>query len=172
MFTGKNDGHFIALDADSGDVLWEFQTGAGVNAPPVVFEFEGRQHVAVYAAGALFAQSPPGDFVWLFSLEGEMDEVPDPRGLSAAEALFVKNEDVEADVVAGGEAYQRYCGQCHGKDGRGSHGGGADLTVSALSGDQVEAVIHDGLKQMPPFKSVLSDTQISSIALFVKSHLQ
>ncbi|MGB1880891.1 MAG: PQQ-binding-like beta-propeller repeat protein, partial [Gammaproteobacteria bacterium] len=35
VFTGQNDGRFVALDARDGRALWAFQTGAGVNAPPV-----------------------------------------------------------------------------------------------------------------------------------------
>ena len=33
--------HVICFSATDGKKLWEFQTGAGVNAPPAVFEYEG-----------------------------------------------------------------------------------------------------------------------------------
>ena len=32
LFTGKETGEFIALDADNGKELWHFQTGSGINA--------------------------------------------------------------------------------------------------------------------------------------------
>jgi len=32
LFTGKETGEFIALDADTGKQLWQFQTGSGINA--------------------------------------------------------------------------------------------------------------------------------------------
>ena len=32
LFTGKETGEFIALDADTGKTLWQFQTGSGINA--------------------------------------------------------------------------------------------------------------------------------------------
>ena len=63
-----------ALDSDTGMPLWEFQTGAGMNAPVSVFEQEGDQYVAAYSAGSLFAASPRGDSLWLFSLKGGMPE--------------------------------------------------------------------------------------------------
>ena len=74
LFTGQNDGRIMALDSSDGAVLWEFQTGAGLNAPVSTFEHNGEQHIIAYSAGNLFAESPRGDSVWLFSLSGTMDE--------------------------------------------------------------------------------------------------
>src|SRR5580765_442267 len=34
VFTGEGNGWFRAYDAKNGKVLWSFQAGAGVNAPP------------------------------------------------------------------------------------------------------------------------------------------
>ncbi len=79
VFVGRNDGRFTALDSSDGRMLWEFQTGAGVNATASVFEHEGTQHVVVYSAGNLFAGSPRGDSVWMFSLDGTMGPAPAPR---------------------------------------------------------------------------------------------
>ena len=67
-FVGRNDGRLTALDSRSGMKLWEFQTGAGMNAPVSVFEHAGKQYVVAYSAGNLFAGSPKGDSVWLFGL--------------------------------------------------------------------------------------------------------
>ena len=47
LFTGKETGEFIALDADTGKTLWQFQTGSGINAMPVTFTHKGRQYVTV-----------------------------------------------------------------------------------------------------------------------------
>ena len=41
VFVGRNDGRLTALNSSNGQRLWEFQTGAGVNAPASVFEYEG-----------------------------------------------------------------------------------------------------------------------------------
>jgi len=72
VFVGRNDGRLTALDSSSGKRLWEFQTGAGMNSPPIAFEYEGVQYVAAYSAGNQFAGSPRGDSLWLFSLKGTM----------------------------------------------------------------------------------------------------
>ena len=33
VFAGRNDGRLMAFDSDNGALLWEFQTGAGLNTP-------------------------------------------------------------------------------------------------------------------------------------------
>jgi len=75
VFVGRNDGRLVAMNSATGARLWEFQTGAGMNAPASVFEYEGEQYVVAYSAGSLFANSPRGDSVWLFSLSGTLNEV-------------------------------------------------------------------------------------------------
>ena len=78
VFVGRNDGRLTALDSSNGKRLWEFQTGAGVNAPAAVFQYEGEEYVVAYSAGNLFANSPRGDSLWLFSLKGTMDQATPP----------------------------------------------------------------------------------------------
>lgn len=74
VFTGRNDGRLTALNSSTGKRLWEFQTGAGMNAPVSVFEYEGDEYVVAYSAGSLFAGTVKGDSVWLFSTKGTMPE--------------------------------------------------------------------------------------------------
>ena len=72
VFVGRNDGRLTALNSSNGRRLWEFQTGAGVNAPASIFEYEGEEYVSVYSGGSLFAGAPRGDSVFLFSLKGAL----------------------------------------------------------------------------------------------------
>ena len=76
VYVGRNDGRHTALDSSDGKKLWEFQTGAGMNAPVSVFEHAGKQYVVAYSAGNMFAGSAKGDSVWLFALDGTLDPVP------------------------------------------------------------------------------------------------
>ena len=78
VFVGRNDGRLTALDSSNGNRLWEFQTGAGVNAPAAVFQYEGEEYVVAYSGGNLFANAPRGDSVWLFSLKGTMEQATPP----------------------------------------------------------------------------------------------
>jgi len=51
VFTGEGNGFLSAFDADTGAQLWQFQCGAGVNAPPVTYAVDGVQYIAVAAGG-------------------------------------------------------------------------------------------------------------------------
>jgi quinohemoprotein ethanol dehydrogenase len=164
VFTGQNDGRFVALDSRDGSVLWEFQTGAGVNAPPAVFEHKGEQYVVVYAAGALLTNSPPGDNVWLFSLSGTLDEVAPGSSAATTTAL-------EVDAAGGAETYARYCSQCHGNKGEGGHGGGPALT-GPLDPNKVMLMIARGSEKMPGFGSALTFDQLQQVAAYVRAGLK
>ncbi|WP_315836271.1 PQQ-dependent dehydrogenase, methanol/ethanol family [Bradyrhizobium prioriisuperbiae] len=47
VFSGEPSGEVMALDAKSLQKLWEFNTGGGVNAPPMTFMVDGKQYVAI-----------------------------------------------------------------------------------------------------------------------------
>jgi len=78
LFTGKETGEFIAIDAATGKQLWQFQTGSGVNAMPVTYTYKGRQYVTVLSGiGGLYWNTnrerlkdivPQGGSVWTFAL--------------------------------------------------------------------------------------------------------
>lgn len=68
VFTGEGDGHLSAFDAKDGRRLWQFQCGAGVNAPPIAYESAGKPIVAVAAGGSQIWGFPQGDAVIAFGL--------------------------------------------------------------------------------------------------------
>ena len=70
VFIGRNDGRLTALDKANGDLLWEFETDAGIHAAVTTFERRGKQYVAAFSAGSFFPGTKHGDSVWLFSLDG------------------------------------------------------------------------------------------------------
>ena len=51
VFTGEGNGMFKGYDAETGAVLWKFQAGAGVNAPPASYTVDGDQYIVVAAGG-------------------------------------------------------------------------------------------------------------------------
>jgi len=68
VFAGEGNGFLGAFHAATGERLWQFQCGAGVNAPPVTFELDGRQHLAVAAGGNALFGFKQGDALVVFAL--------------------------------------------------------------------------------------------------------
>ncbi len=75
VFTGRMSGEFEALDEATGKLLWKFQTGSGVNAPPVTYTHKGRQYITVLSGLAGDSRGrkaaptvPAGGAVWTFAL--------------------------------------------------------------------------------------------------------
>src|SRR6266542_1409599 len=92
VFAGEGNGNFNAYDARTGNVLWQFQTGAGVNAPAITYEVDGEQFVALASGGNFQLNFPRGDTLWVFSLRGQLPpapaaEVPNPVQQEAALAI-------------------------------------------------------------------------------------
>lgn len=68
IFHGQSNGEFVARSATDGAKLWHFNTGAGVNAPPVSYAVDGTQFVAVASGGHRLFDFPLGDAVIAFGL--------------------------------------------------------------------------------------------------------
>jgi alcohol dehydrogenase (cytochrome c) len=80
VFAGRPEGKFVAIDADTLEELWSFDTNAGINAPPMSFAVDGKQYIAVLAGvgGAwpkwFLAAAPgleklePGQMLFVFAL--------------------------------------------------------------------------------------------------------
>ena len=84
MFTGTPEGVFYALDDETGEVLWEFQTGSGIVGQPATWEQDGEQYVSVMSGwgGAVplwggevakqVSYLNQGGMVWTFRLPKEL----------------------------------------------------------------------------------------------------
>jgi alcohol dehydrogenase (cytochrome c) len=79
LFTGRLNGEFIALDQATGQELWKFKTGSGINSPPITYTHNGRQYVTVLSGiGGVLNRAmkvadrvPTGGSVWTFALMPE-----------------------------------------------------------------------------------------------------
>lgn len=68
VFNGEANGLFRAFDAKNGKKLWEYQTGAGVNAPAVSYAVGGKQYIAVASGGNNQIDAKRGNSVVVFAL--------------------------------------------------------------------------------------------------------
>jgi alcohol dehydrogenase (cytochrome c) len=77
VFTGVMTGEFQALDANTGQILWSFQTPSGIVGQPVTWQKDGKQYVTVLSGiGGVYAQRsgdpnlvhvPTGVTLWTFA---------------------------------------------------------------------------------------------------------
>jgi PQQ-dependent dehydrogenase (methanol/ethanol family) len=92
-FYGTLDGWFKAVDARTGELLWQFKTGSGIVGQPITYRGpDGKQYVAVLSgvggwAGAVVA--------------GELD----PRDATAALGFANAMADLPAATAKGGMLY-------------------------------------------------------------------
>jgi alcohol dehydrogenase (cytochrome c) len=59
LFSGGREGHFFALDAHTGELLWKVSLGGTVASGPMTYAVDGRQYVAVSADSALYVFGLP-----------------------------------------------------------------------------------------------------------------
>jgi PQQ-dependent dehydrogenase (methanol/ethanol family) len=67
-FVGESNGMFDAFDTKGGKLLWQFNTGAGVNAAPMVYELDGQEYVAVASGGSFQIGTQYGDSLYVFKI--------------------------------------------------------------------------------------------------------
>ena len=191
LFVGRNDGRLTALDSKTGQLLWEFQTGAGMHAPVTTFEHKGKQYVLAYSAGSALIGSARGDSVWLFGLDGSLPPVqpgaPVSRNAAAtsdvrpaggaagdapATAAAGATTRAAADVEAGRQLFQQACAVCHGDDGKGGHGAAPSLERLTDFDLAVRTVTEGRNTTMPAFRGVYTAEQIRDVSAFAVDGLR
>jgi alcohol dehydrogenase (cytochrome c) len=53
LFTGGREGHFHALDARTGELLWKASLGGQIVMAPITFMVDGVQYITVVSGHAM-----------------------------------------------------------------------------------------------------------------------
>ena len=96
VFTGTQTGEFEAFNAETGEKVWEYNTGSGIVGQPVSWERDGKQYITVLSgSGAVYvlfagderlAGTPAGGSVWTFALPTQVADLQaDPAPLDDAD---------------------------------------------------------------------------------------
>ncbi|MBP7704551.1 MAG: PQQ-dependent dehydrogenase, methanol/ethanol family [Caulobacter sp.] len=123
VFQGSATGEFAAYDAATGKKLWAFDAQTGIVAPPMTYEIDGEQYVAIMAGwGGGFAVSAGAGVdprsegprrLLVFKIGGK--QVLPARPVSTRE--FGDLPPVTGSpqqIAAGAASYAAYCSICHG----------------------------------------------------------
>jgi len=185
VFQGRTDGKLVAYRATDGVPLWMFDMGVGISAPPISYEVDGKQHIALLAGWGGAAASMVGSITaqhgWaygmhprrlvVFALDGDklLPKAPPP---SFATPLV--QEDFKVDEMLaeqGSYLFVRNCASCHG-GGAVAGGYAPDLRASQapVYPEAFKEIVVGGsrrLQGMPQYKE-LSDADLSAITHYIR----
>lgn len=180
VFQGTADGWLKAYRDTDGKEMWAGRTNVGIMAPPVSYEIDNEQYIAVVAGlgGALGGHADKLNnvntgHVFAFKLGADLDapEIP-PRveSLQVNESLFPQGE-VTPELVSKGQAlYAVHCARCHGGQAK-SSGLYPDLRQSSEAVHKLwRQIVVDGVfapKGMAGFSDVLTEQDADAIHSYV-----
>lgn len=183
VFQGNADAKLVAYRADTGERLWDFFAQTGIVAPPISYELDGEQYLAVASGwggtftlvyGGLFpAGSDAGvGRLMVFKL-GASAKLPVLAASSMAKPTPPASTADAATIAKGKQLYDNNCVVCHG-DHVVSSGLIPDLRWSPLlhSDEAMKAVVIDGgltPRGMPAFKGIISKSELKILRAYIIS---
>ncbi len=183
LFQGGDDGHLKAYDKDTGEELWSFDTYTSILAPPITYEMDDRQYVAIMTGASASSFEIGGDNpipsatavygshsrILVFALGGNQKlDVPAKRILLPHRQPATT---ADADTLRrGGILYHSYCTLCHGTFARGS-GGPPDLRMMSAATRQIfsEIVLKGAYENagMGNFSDALTEADSDAILSYI-----
>ena len=103
MFAGSMDRFIKAYDDSTGKVLWQFQAGAGVNAPPSSYAVDGKQYVAVTSGNLTLDAMGDPNAIWIFQIGTALDVTTSvilANGAQASNVFWQVGSSATIDVGA------------------------------------------------------------------------
>ncbi|MEM7468690.1 MAG: PQQ-dependent dehydrogenase, methanol/ethanol family [Pseudomonadota bacterium] len=186
VFQGRADGILVAHRADNGEELWRFDAGLGITAPPVTFELDGKQHVAVlvgWGGGvAALGGSMGAQHGWeygkhprhllVFTLDGKAAPPAMPPPSFATPLIAPEFNLDKKQLIHGGEIFEKNCTWCHG-GGAVSAGGAPDLRASpiVLDTNAMSTIVLEGAllsRGMPKFSN-LERKDVEALQHFIRN---
>ena len=177
VFQGSKAGELVAYRDSDGEQLWAQQVNVGIMAPPISYEIDGEQYVAVVAGigGALGMISAEkvnqnAGHVFAFKLGGTA-QPPAMQARSGSVSIDDSMLD-ESKVAQGKGLYVEHCLRCHGPAAR-SSGVFPDLRHSVPGVHQIwQQIVYDGVLSgngMASFADVLSREEVNAVHSYVIS---
>jgi quinohemoprotein ethanol dehydrogenase len=166
VFQGTAEGELVAYDATNGKVVWKYNLGLGIAAPPITYSIDGRQYVSVlvgWGGGWALRGEDVAKLGWAykrqmrrlvtFSLSGTTVLPPLPPPSREVPPAFPF--EVDEKLAKRGAAVYGNCFFCHGLNAI-AGGLSPDLRASplVLSKEAFESVVRDGSRRplgMPSF---------------------
>ncbi len=189
VFQGQADGRLMAYRADDGEVVWTFDVGSGISAPPITYTVGQKQYISVLVGwgGAMvgLGGSLAAHHGWsygihprrliTFSLDGSETLPPSPDPVVPQPIASLDFVVDGALAVEGDELYRSKCVFCHGPVAV-SGGYAPDLRASgvALSYEALADVVLRGTRRergMPQFTE-LGQAELVALQHYIRSRAE
>ncbi len=175
---GGTSNKFRAYDAKTGKTLWSTDAQTAIVAPPISYELNGRQYVAISVGGNQAAgyYAPNYSRMLVFALDGKA-ALPPTQAYVPPPLNPPGDAQPAALVDAGRENYSKYCAACHGENGQTRGALFPDLTRSPLLNSQeaFDQTVLQGVRSergMVSFSSVLKPQDTAGLRAFIIDRAQ
>jgi quinohemoprotein ethanol dehydrogenase len=179
VFQGRADGKVQAYRATDGKLLWEFDAGIGIMAPPMTYQMDGTQYIAVLAGwggpevlgnrATGKGKVAPGKLL-VFSLVGTAKLPPYEHVVQPVPMPTFQLAASRPEIEKGRVLYATFCARCHGADVA-SGGLVPDLRyLTAAMHERFEEIVRGGALRevgMPSFSEDLMADQVRLIHAYV-----
>jgi len=181
LFQGSSTGIFSAYDAATGKILWSFDCGLGISAPPITYKINGRQYISLLVGwGGGWAGLGHAALGWAygkhtrrlitFSLDGKAD-MPKLPPKYFAKPLYDSTFKIDESKANHGAALYGACGSCHSPDMK-AQGMAPDLRESPipLSFQAFKSIVSGGERTnrgMPAFPN-FSDEELEALTHYIR----
>ena len=179
VFQGRADGKLLAYRATDGKLLWEFDTGIGIMAPPMTYQVDGTQYIAVLAgwggpevlANRASGKGKVGPGKLLsFSLGGTATLPHYERVVPPVPMPTFQLTASRSDIEKGRVLFATFCARCHGAEVV-SGGSVPDLRFAATpTHEMFEQIVRGGARRemgMPSFSEDLTSPQVRLIHAYI-----
>jgi alcohol dehydrogenase (cytochrome c)/quinohemoprotein ethanol dehydrogenase len=175
---GGTSNQFRAYDAKTGEKLWSMETQTAIVAPPISYELEGKQYIAISVGGNQFGGyfAPNYSRMLVFAV-GATATLPPTRPYTPPPLSPPAGAQDAKIVATGGERYSQYCAACHGQNGQTRGATFPDLTRTPLLHTQegFDQVVLQGArteKGMASFSTVLKNQDTEALRAYLVDRAQ
>jgi len=181
VFQGTALGKFNAYHAGTGKLLWTYDAGLGISAPPITYKINGKQYVALLVGwGGAFAGVGNKALGWdynrhtrrllVFSLNGKALVPPQPPPYFP-KPIIENSFKIDELLAEKGRNIYWQCFGCHGANVI-AKGMAPDLRASpiVLSKEAFTLIVREGVKVnmgMPAYKD-LTDEELEALMHFIR----
>ena len=179
VFQGRADGKLQAYRATDGKLLWESDTGIGIMAPPMTYEVDGTQYIAVLAGwggpevlgnrATGKGKVAPGKLL-SFAIGGTATLPPYQRVVQPVPMPTFHLAASRAEIEKGRVLFATFCARCHGAEVV-SGGSVPDLRyATAGTHEKFEEIVRGGALReagMPSFSEDVTTAQVRLIQAYV-----